>query len=71
MNSNRLKLNTDKTEVMPVGASSRLRLVDSESANIGGNDIAFKTCIKYLGVRMDQTLSMHDQISSRFVERAF
>ena len=49
---------------MPVGASSCLRLVDSESANIGGNDITFKTCIKYLGVRIYQTLSMHDQISS-------
>ena len=29
MNSNKLKLNTDKTEVMPVGSASRLESVDS------------------------------------------
>ena len=35
MNSNKLKLNTDKTEVMPVGSASRVALVGSESTNIG------------------------------------
>ena len=33
MNSNKLKLNTDKTEVMPVGSASRLESVGSECAN--------------------------------------
>ena len=33
MNSNKLKLNTDKTEVMPVGSASRLESVDTENAN--------------------------------------
>ena len=32
MNSNKLKLNTDKTEVMPVGSASCLESVDSECA---------------------------------------
>ena len=45
MNSNTLKLNTVKTEVMPAGSASRLESVDSESANIGGN--------KYPGVHLD------------------
>ena len=64
MNSNKLKLNTDKTEVMPVGPPSRLGLFDVESANIDGNEIAFKTAVKYLGVKIDQSLSMQNQISS-------
>ena len=64
MNSNKLKLNTDKTEVMPVGTSLSLGLVDGRSANIGGSDIAFQSSVRYLGVRIDQTLSMQEQISS-------
>ena len=36
LNSNKLRLNTDKTEVMAVGTSSRLSLIECDSANIGG-----------------------------------
>ena len=64
MNSNKLKLNTDKTEVMPVGSASRLESVDSECANIGGNSVPFKTSVKYLGVHLDRTLSVQKHISS-------
>ena len=64
MNSNKLKLNTDKTEVMPVGSSSRLESVDSESVNTGGNSVPFKTSVKYLGVHLDRTLSMQQHITS-------
>ena len=64
MNSNKLKLNTDKTEVMPVGSASRLKSVDSECANIGGNSVPFKTSVKYLGVHLDKTLSVQKHISS-------
>ena len=41
VNSNKLRLNTDKTEVMPVGSASRLESVDSKCANIGGNSFPF------------------------------
>ena len=64
MNSNKLKLNTDKTEVLPVGSPGRLELIDSESADIGGSVVPFKSSVKYLGVTIDQTLSMHDHISN-------
>ena len=64
MNSNKLKLNTDKTEVMPVVSASCLESVDSECANIGGNSVPFKTSVKYLGVHLDKTLSMQKHISS-------
>ena len=64
MNSNKLKLNTDKTEVTPVVSASCLESVFSESANIGGNSVPFKTSVKYLGVRLGKTLSMQKHFSS-------
>ena len=64
INSNKLKLNTDKTEVMPVGSASRVALAKSECANIGGNSASFKMSVKYLGVHLDQTLSMRQHIDS-------
>ena len=67
MNSNKHMLNTDKTEVASVGTSSHLSRIDCNSANIGGSSIPFKTSVKYLGVKTDQTLSMQDQISSVYL----
>ena len=64
MNSNKLKLNTDKTEVMPVGSASHLESFGSECANIGRNSVPFKTSVKYLGVHLDRTLSMQQHISN-------
>ena len=64
MSSNKLKLNTDKTEVMPVCSISRVALVESECANISGNSVPFKMSVKYLGVHLDQTLSMQQQINN-------
>ena len=42
MNSNKLMLNIDKTEVMGVGASSGLRLVDSDSADTASSNAPLK-----------------------------
>ena len=64
MNSNKPKLNTDKTEVMSVDSASCLEPVDSECANICGNSVPFKTSVKYLGVHLDRTLSVQKHISS-------
>ena len=63
MNSNKLKLNTDTTEVMPVGSAARLESVDNECANIGGNIVPFQTSVKYLGVHLDSKLSVQQNIS--------
>ena len=63
MKSSKLKLNTDKTEVTPVGTSSRLSRVDCKSANIGGSNIPFKTPVKYFGVKIDPTLYRQNEIS--------
>ena len=64
MNSNNLKLNTHKTEVMPVDCLSRLESVDSECANIGESSVPFKMSVKCLGVHLDRTLSMQQHISN-------
>ena len=63
-NNNKLMLNTNKTEVMPVGSASRVALVESECTNIGGNSVPFKMSVKYLGVHLDQTLSVLQHIDS-------
>ena len=49
---------------MPVGSASRVTLVESECANIGGDSVPFKMSVKYLGVHLDQTLSMRQHIDS-------
>ena len=64
MNCNKLKLNTDKTEIMLVGARSRLASIDHQSACFNGSHVALQSCVKYLGVKIDQSLTMHEQISS-------
>ena len=38
--------------------------VESECANIGGNSVPFKMSVKYLGVHLDWTLSMRQQIDN-------
>ena len=49
---------------MLVGSASRVALVESECANIGGNSVPFKTSVRYLGVHFDRTLSMRQHIDS-------
>ena len=43
---------------------SAYQSVGCESADIGGNSIPFQTTVTYLGVHLDQTLSMKQHISS-------
>ena len=64
MQSNKLKLNTEKTEMMFVGSSVRISSVGCESADIDGSCIPFQTTVTYFGVHLDQTLSMKQHISS-------
>ena len=58
MQSNKLKLNTEKTEMKCISS------VGCQSADIGGSCIPFQTTVTYLGVHLDQTLSMKQHISS-------
>ena len=53
----------DKTEVMIVDTVSRVKQVSSNSITILNSDIKIQESVKYLGVRLDQTLSMSNHIS--------
>ena len=64
MQSNKLKLNTEKTEMMLVGSSVHISSVGCESADTDGSCISFQTTVTYLGVHLDQTLSVKQHISS-------
>jgi len=64
MDSNKLKLNTDKTEVMVAGPRSCLGRVMDSSVVLGGSNIVFQSCVRYLGVWLDPALSMKEHISS-------
>ena len=61
MNSNKLKLNTGKTEVVPVGSASRLETVDSAQTLM---ETVFLSELRINRVHLDRTLSMQQHISS-------
>ena len=58
---------------MLAGSALLLGLIGSDSVDIGGNIISFKSSVRYLGVHVDNTLSMHQHISNHcrasFLER--
>ena len=62
--SNKLKLNTEKTEVLSVVSTSRISSVGRDSVDTGGKRIPFRSSVRNLGVHLDQTLSMQQPISS-------
>ena len=64
MHSNKLKPTTEKTAMMLVGSSVRISSVGCKSADIGGSCIPFQITVTYLGVHLDQTLSVKQHISS-------
>ena len=64
MYSNKLKLNAEKTEVLPVASTSRLSSVGRDSVDIGGKHIPFRYSVRNLGVPLNQILSMQQHISS-------
>ena len=64
MSSNALKLNEDKTELMIVGTSSKLKSVGTSNFKLCDNEIPFSRKVKNLGVLIDNSLSVDDQISN-------
>ena len=55
---NKLKLNAEKTEVLPVASTPRLSSAGRDSVDIGGKRIPFISSVRNLGDHLDQTLSM-------------
>ena len=65
MSSNKLKLNPDKTEVMVVGSRySPLESFGMTSVNIGGSSVNFQKKCRYLGVVLDNKLTLDAFIGS-------
>ena len=64
MTSNKLKLNTEKTDILLSGSKPTLSKIKEKNINIDGNIIGFKSSAKYLGVQLDSTLSMNVYVSS-------
>ena len=55
-------MNAEKTELMTTGTPSCLKQLTAQSVPIMGENIPLKPHVKYLGVTLDQTLSMQDHI---------
>ena len=62
MNKNKLKLSEEKTELLVEGDRTRLCQVKKEPLTFGPNALPFQTSAKYLGVHLDETLSMKEQV---------
>ena len=62
MDSNRLKMNDDKTEYIVFSSSRMLTHMECDSININGISIRRHECIRYLGAWLDQQLSLRKHI---------
>ncbi|KAK7112250.1 hypothetical protein V1264_011729 [Littorina saxatilis] len=58
-------MNDDKTEIMPVGKQSKLKLLsETSSLTLSDTTVTFSTKVKNLGVHLDSNLSMDAHINS-------
>ena len=58
MSSNRLKLNTDKTQFIWLGTRQQLQKIGIDHIQLGSNNVKFQTSVGNLGVTLDSHLSM-------------
>ena len=63
MSSNRLKLNSDKTQLIWLGSRQQLLKVNSDSILLGASTVRFQSSVVDLGVVLDSNLSMRDHVS--------
>ena len=61
---NKNKLSEEKTELLVVGDRTHLCQVKKEPLTFGPNAVPFQTSAKYLGVHLDETLSMKKLVTS-------
>ena len=64
MNENSLKLNPDKTEFLNVLSPSQQKRFSTLELNVGGATIQSTKTVKFLGVVLDQHLSMSGQVTA-------
>ena len=63
---NRLRMNDDKTEIMPVGTKAKLKSVPQTSClTLSGSTLRFTYKVRNLGVYLDSNLSMDQHVNLR------
>lgn len=65
MNMNRLKINTTKTEFVYFGGDRQLEKCSIHQITIGNSEVARSASVKYLGVKLDQNLTLKQHVSSK------
>eukprot|EP00745_Piridium_sociabile_P023788 TRINITY_DN3715_c0_g1_i1.p1 TRINITY_DN3715_c0_g1~~TRINITY_DN3715_c0_g1_i1.p1 ORF type:complete len:1177 (-),score=226.07 TRINITY_DN3715_c0_g1_i1:25-3555(-) len=64
MTVNKLKMNDEKTEIMPVGTGHKLKMVsDITSLSLNGTRIEFSQTARNLGVHLDSSLTMETHVN--------
>ena len=63
MVTNKLKMNTDKTEVMLCGTSAKLKSIEIDSVDVCDDTVSLSNHVKNLGVFMDQNFNLQTHIS--------
>ena len=65
MTNNKLKLNEDKTELIPIATSHKLKSVpNSSTVTFSGTQIPFSNTVRNLGVYLDRSLSMEAHVNT-------
>ena len=64
MNSNMLKINADKTEVIVFTSQKNEKHIESISVKIGGEDIKPSKCVRNLGAFLNSKMSMEKHINA-------
>ena len=65
MNSNRLKMNTDKTEFLLLGSKHQILKCSTKSINVCENAVLSNPSIKYLGMHLDSQLNLKTHIREK------
>jgi hypothetical protein len=65
MNENRLKMNNSKTEFILFGNKTQLRNTSTESVNVNGVTVNKSNSIKYLGVHLDEGISLKQHVAKK------
>src|SRR5664279_2705787 len=64
MTSNRLKLNTEKTQVVWIGTRQQLEKFNIREIQLSTSTVLFSSAVSNLGVTVDNRLTMSDHIAS-------
>lgn len=65
MNSNKLKMNTSKTEFIMFGSKQQLTKCETKSIKIVNDTINKENCIRYLGAFLDENLNFKEHVKRK------